>query len=697
STIQPFYSVSHDRGATWSTAALIDSDADMGLSIMDAAVDPAGNFYLTWHDFRSPSSAEIYAASSLDRGNTWKPEVKVSDPTGMSDVIPRIVAPRDREVVISWLSDRSAGAHDDVFAARSIDGGATFATDTRINSNAEGSLVVVSNKMCSDGNGNIYAAYGLYTSGAGFMGDIYVATSNDFGASWSAHKKIDGARIQGSGLVITALDCVFDGQNGHAVVGFSGSTDGSTSDDAFTSVSSDAGATWQSAQRVNTGLAPLAGHDPLGLSVGIDPRGHVLTAWNDTRSGSIEIYFNYSNNFGDTWASTDIRMNGGTPGAHDAILTNENFIVLSTFAEGTNGTHNTDRLAFHNTFFDDRAGAQGMYDGIVEFTGDMQVLNRLAGANRIETSVAINQDLFPTAGTAPAVVISTSENFPDGLAAGPLAAMLNGSLLLNPKDSLDPAVALEITRVLDHKPSPASNIYVVGGPAAISDAVIAQLQGISSHARVAHIFGQNRYETAIAVAEQMDQIRGSGPTGAMLTTGENFPDALSASGPASDSGINPGQMPILLVTLNGLEPEVSNYLDSVKTSLKNIYTVGGPSALSEAVSSAAAARVPGVVLDRLAGLNRYETATAVARFFYTGAMLPQGIGLASGEKFPDALGGGRASGAKHRPLVLTTKDDLTATSSSYIGDNAGTLDSGDVYGGTAVIDESIVGTINLMI
>ena len=57
-------------------------------------------------------------------------------------------------------------------------------------------------------------------------------------------------------------------------------------------------------------------------------------------------------------------------------------------------------------------------------------MERIAGADRIGTSVAVSQLTFPIGGTASAVVLARSDDFPDALTGGPLAAHLHAPVLL---------------------------------------------------------------------------------------------------------------------------------------------------------------------------------------------------------------------------------------------------------------------------
>ena len=75
---------------------------------------------------------------------------------------------------------------------------------------------------------------------------------------------------------------------------------------------------------------------------------------------------------------------------------------------------------------------------------------RLAGADRYATAVAISQSAFQTQlpGQQFIVTLASGANFPDALAAWPLAASRGGPLLLVPKDGVLPtSVKDELTRL----------------------------------------------------------------------------------------------------------------------------------------------------------------------------------------------------------------------------------------------------------
>jgi putative cell wall-binding protein len=147
-------------------------------------------------------------------------------------------------------------------------------------------------------------------------------------------------------------------------------------------------------------------------------------------------------------------------------------------------------------------------------------ITRLAGADRFATAVAISQYGFSVDGSADTVFVATGRGFADALAAGPVAVQLNGPVLLTEKDTLPAVVGTEIVRLTP------SRIIVVGGTAAVSDAVVTALDALQVGDVVERIAGADRYATAAAISAEGFEF---GALRVYLATGLNFPDALGAA------------------------------------------------------------------------------------------------------------------------------------------------------------------------
>jgi putative cell wall-binding protein len=253
-------------------------------------------------------------------------------------------------------------------------------------------------------------------------------------------------------------------------------------------------------------------------------------------------------------------------------------------------------------------------------------LQRIAGNDRYSTSVDLSVAAFPDG--APQAVIASGLAFPDGLAAGPLAALVHGPVLLTTPDGLPPQVATELQRLK------ATEITVVGGPAAVQDVVlesITQATGVTP----TRLAGPDRYATAAAVGGRFS-------TGLPLyvASGAAFPDALAGGAAAGVVG-----SPLLLVPPDGVPDVVTAALTRLAPT--EVRVLGGAAAVSPAVEDRLRSLAPAV--RRIAGNDRFATAAALAR---EGASHAE-ILLASGLTFPDALSAAGLAAVRRAPILLS--------------------------------------------
>jgi putative cell wall-binding protein len=289
---------------------------------------------------------------------------------------------------------------------------------------------------------------------------------------------------------------------------------------------------------------------------------------------------------------------------------------------------------------------------------------RISGASRFDTAIATSQDEFPTPGSAKAVVLTRADNYPDALAGVPLAAKVGGPLLLTSSGGLTPSVGVEILRVL-----PAGGtVYVLGGTAAVSAAVVTTLTG--DHFVVKRLAGSDRFATAVSIADALGD-----PTTVFEATGLNFPDAL-AGGPAA---IMSGAA-ILLTNGSTQAPATAAYLAAHSGGTH--YALGGPAAAAD--PSAAS----------IVGTDRYATAARVADTFFSA---PTAVGVATGANFPDALAAGPDLGSKQAPLLLVPPAGALPEGSTreLILDNP-TVRSALVFGGTSSISDDVATQVGVL-
>ena len=104
----------------------------------------------------------------------------------------------------------------------------------------------------------------------------------------------------------------------------------------------------------------------------------------------------------------------------------------------------------------------------------MLVVNRIGGPDRDATANLISQAMYPAAHSASVVILARDDVFADALAGSPMAKVYDGPVLLTPSASLGASAQDGITRLLN----PGATVYILGGTAALSDHVVAQINAL---------------------------------------------------------------------------------------------------------------------------------------------------------------------------------------------------------------------------
>ncbi len=258
-------------------------------------------------------------------------------------------------------------------------------------------------------------------------------------------------------------------------------------------------------------------------------------------------------------------------------------------------------------------------------------VTRLAGTSRYATAATIAETKFSA--PVPAVFLTSGETFPDALAAGPAASLMNAPVLLTQGDSLPPETEAALMQLRPQK------IFVIGGENAISPAVADQLTKYTPS--VTRVAGKNRLATAIRVV----RVGWTTASTVYLAAGSTFPDALSGGALAARDGA-----PILLSDTDHVRAGILQQIQSLHPS--RVVLLGGTMVLSDAVAQQVATGVPSATVTRLAGHDRYATSAAIARAGWGAAKVGY---LVQSDDFPDALAGVPASARDGGPLLLTRR------------------------------------------
>src|SRR5207244_1963739 len=131
-------------------------------------------------------------------------------------------------------------------------------------------------------------------------------------------------------------------------------------------------------------------------------------------------------------------------------------------------------------------GTAAVQDHVLEQVTDVTgaATTRVAGVDRYDTAAKV-AGLFPPG--ASAAYVADGLTFPDALTAGAAAATAGVPLVLVAPDAVPPVATAALRRLQP------GELRVVGGPSAVSDADIAQLQGLAASTR--RIAGNDRYGT----------------------------------------------------------------------------------------------------------------------------------------------------------------------------------------------------------
>lgn len=270
-----------------------------------------------------------------------------------------------------------------------------------------------------------------------------------------------------------------------------------------------------------------------------------------------------------------------------------------------------------------------------------EVVKRLAGDDRYETTIKISKDNFKSADT---VVLASGTNSADALAASSLATSKSAPILLTKRNEIGKNVFDEIKRLN------ANNVIVVGGKVSISEKVVSDLK--DKNITVKRLAGDNRYETSYEIAKEL--LKSNKAKEAIIVNGFKNVDALSVSSLATKENL-----PILLNDGNRLSKDIKNIVGD--SNIKKMYIIGGRTSLPRRIEDNIKAL--DIEYERLAGEDRYETSSKIAKYAYENS---DKVILASGENSIDALAAGVLTKMEKAPMLLVQKRRIPKSISNRI-------------------------------
>ena len=288
---------------------------------------------------------------------------------------------------------------------------------------------------------------------------------------------------------------------------------------------------------------------------------------------------------------------------------------------------------------------------------------RLGGANRYET---MQQVVSGTFNSSSGVVLATGQNFPDALAASSLAGAMGCPILLTAPNHLSNETRAQLQALN------ATNVIIMGGPAAISEQCEAEINamGLSS----GRIQGVDRYETSVYTMKICRDAHSTSDT-VIIATGTNYPDSLSI-GPWAYATASP----IILANSDGYLSDQAVRQIREDPYITNVVFVGGEQVVSSYIQEQLGHTYN---YHRLGGPDRYETSTRIAEWECEHGFTWARPSVTTGRSFPDALGAAPLNGLNKSPLVISDSDTSPTFASLYA--NRFDITNGFILGGGAAV------------
>lgn len=299
------------------------------------------------------------------------------------------------------------------------------------------------------------------------------------------------------------------------------------------------------------------------------------------------------------------------------------------------------------------------------------VTNRVFGQDRVKTSVAVANSGWTTSDYA---IIANAWDFPDAVCSAPLAYKYHAPILLTNKEGLTAETSSELSNLQ------VKHVFIVGGTGVVSHNVEAQItaKGID----VQRLYGQDRYQTSIAVANQVGNTTGS----IVITNGYNPYEALSISSIAAKKG-----MPILLTARKEAPDALVNYIK--QNNITQTYVLGKADGITDDDGVADNSIFPNPV--RITGANPYERNINIIKMFSSDLNFSK-IYLASGKAFADALSGSALAAATSSPVIFVD-GNMPQVTKDFIASEANSVTSMCVLGGEGAISDNTVQKVETLL
>ncbi|WP_371152890.1 cell wall-binding repeat-containing protein [Buchananella felis] len=296
----------------------------------------------------------------------------------------------------------------------------------------------------------------------------------------------------------------------------------------------------------------------------------------------------------------------------------------------------------------------------------VETTKRVFGADRVQTAIKVmEQGKF-----GKTAVLASGRNYADALAAGPLAAAVNGPVLLTSAPALEADVLSAMLKADIEK------VYITGGTSSVPAVVERALKraGIT----VVRLGGSSRFETAQLITGEVNRL--APIKRVFVVDGLSYADGLSAGAVASlaDAAI---------VLSNGDQIDRSTQIFLQRFN-GDVVAVGYRSA--GALTNAG--WIAGQNLRVIGGEDRYATALRLAEAYAPDA---KNVVLVSGQGYADALSGAALAANRDGILLLTGQGALPNSVVQYLSKHKPAEVT--ILGGTGVVNGRVEGHVRSLL
>jgi len=285
-----YYKRSLDAGNTWSQDTRLTNDPNLS---MEPSISGFGsNIHLVWLDTRD-GNWEIYYKNSSNGGNSWSIDKRLTNNPSYS--YSPCISVSSSNIYIVWVDERDGNA--EIYYKKSNDGGNTWGNDLRLTNNPNTST----NPSIWSYGSNIHVVWQDNRDG---NWEIYYKRSNDGGNTWSSDLRLTSNPYN-------SLYPSIYGFSSNIYIVWVDDRDGNY--EIYYKKSNDGGNTWGNDLRLTNN--PQESFYPCIFVSGLN----VHVTWTDSRDGNKEIYYKNSIDGGNTWGQ-DIRLTDNPNTSQNSFL-----------------------------------------------------------------------------------------------------------------------------------------------------------------------------------------------------------------------------------------------------------------------------------------------------------------------------------------------------------------------------------------